>query len=393
MRKAILLLSLLVLSTSQAQLSAQASHLTVPPGGEGILTFTLTNFGTTSVQDVKVAFVGLDSPLVGDTCSVCDVWSSAQNKCEEYNEGCFLTLGDLPSSGSTSTYYRISAPEATPPGEYLAQFVVRYSVGSQEREFNALTTITVSETPEVRLVDISLPDHVLPTRSFNLSFYVKNEESYPLKDIFVDVSGEGLILNESSVKLGDLGPGERRKVSFRVFPSYEVSEGINELEVKLDFKDPSGNPYTRQEEIDFFVGGNTSFDVVIDDIYPFPPSNGSKFTLSVGVLNSGLLSAKSVEIALYSEYVLQPKEYFIGDLGRGEYDTASFTILPESPGKLDLVAEVSYVNGFGEKVSFNESLSVRVERSSEGRGSLPILAVPAGFFVFLLLYWFKRRRK
>jgi len=394
MRKLAFLFWILFLSVSSAQLSAQASHLEIPKGGEGILTPTLTNSGTSAIYDVKVAFVGLDSPLIGDTCSACDVWSSVWNKCNEYNEGCFLTLGDLPSSGSISTYYRISAPVSAPPGNYLAQFVVKYTTGSQEKEFNLFATITVSGTPEVRLVEVSVPDHVLPTQSFNLSFYVKNEESYELRDLSVEASGVGLLFDKDSIKLDDLGPGEKKKVSFQVFPSENIDEGINSLEVTLSYRDPSGNSYTKQEEIDFFVGGNTSFDVIIDDIYPFPPTNGSKFTLSVGVLNSGLLSAKSVKVTLYGEYVSEPREYFIGDLGRGEYDTASFSILPESSGELDLVAEVSYMNDFGERVSFNESLSVKVEGTLVEGKSSPLLAVLSSFLVaFFLIYWFKRKRR
>jgi hypothetical protein len=394
MRKLSFMISLLlVMGMASASLNIQASSETFEVGFSKLLQLTLQNTGNSAIDNIEIAFVYLESPLTSSTCTYCDTQSSITGECLEYESDCFVPYGDLDALGTKEIFYQISVPSTASPKDYLGKIFIKYtSAGS--KEMTQTFDITVTDEPSLEFSN-KLVGPVYPFEDFYLSFQVKNKEGYPLKNAEVSVLENSNFFAKNSITyLGDIAAGGTKNVNLTMQSGSVLPEGSNYIDVLVSFQDNEGNKYSKTERFNFVVGGESSFDIYVDDVYPSPVSEGAKTTLSIGVLNKGDFEARSSIVEILDNLALEPSRYYVGDIKSEDYETASFNIIPNQVGSMPVRVSLTYLDVFGNVRQENKTISLDVSPAAMVSNTGIPTAYLVGFLITLvvLVYYFYLRK-
>ncbi|MCD6199976.1 MAG: hypothetical protein J7K15_15650 [Deltaproteobacteria bacterium] len=140
--------------------------------------------------------------------------------------------------------------------------------------------------------------------------------------------------------------------------------------------------------------GNTLF-VYLDSQDELTP--GRVGDITIGVANRGLAEAKHIIITIVEDdqfKVIGSSTGYIGDVESDDYDTADFTILPQS-GCRNVTIKVDYADDYGNQYSMTTDIPIKVYSSEEmkeiapGGGGYTWIIIAA--LVLLLAFVFRKR--
>jgi len=256
----------------------------------------------------------------------------------------------------------------------VARFKVRVdeSAPNQDSDLKIAYYPVGSATKSVRDVKLSVlgkadveifsaePDTLLPGKPTKVKFWVKNTGSAPIRDLVVswsDPDGDILPLaDENRHKIGEIGVGESQYVEFNMIADPSASQGVNLIDVTLEFL-RFGNSSKRSSEIAFIVGGLTNFEVAQESV--------GQGTLSLSVANVGVNSATGVILSVPDQdgwRVTGASDSFLGNLEPGDFTVASVEAVPLLQGERQtLKVSVHYTDTVGIRQSVEKGVVMRLD--------------------------------
>ncbi len=400
------------------QVSSSASNM--EPGKTGYITVSLRNDGAQPANDAKIALVALSSPLSSDSlCANCIKYSTTRKLCLEYADECYTNLGDIYGSDSKEAVYAVKIPNDAPTGYYLAEFSIKYvsynnTSGTEKDKYIShyvVFKIENNETkPDLGIASVTTePKVVMPGENFNITLKIKNYGDYSASKAKLEVTSDHFSTrnNASIINIGDLKSQESKEVLLELGSDKDLLPGLHEISFKLSYEKDGEYTYSQESSFGVLVGGNTTFEVYIQNVEPEYVINGTKTSVILSVANTGVLDASSVSVRLHESKNLvlgNVAEDFLGDLNPGDFTSASFTFMPINYGPIDLVFEIGYTNQLGQRVSYNITRRIYLGYgtqavSAEGINIFTIFSQNLGVLILfgvllLLLYFFlKSKRK
>ncbi len=212
-------------------------------------------------------------------------------------------------------------------GTYELDIVTTDSTGT-----NKTTTLDIEVRGKeyAQIVTISKASIDFATEE-QLDFVVTNTGSSPLKNMkisWADSTGTILpVYSDNTKYISYLASNESVTVSYIVMADVNADPGLYQLDITLEVEDYDSNVSTISTTAGLFVGGGTDFDVAFSD--------NSDGEMSFSIANVGNNEAYSVKVSipkqdLYS--VSGSSSSIVGNLEKGDYTIASFTVSQEGPG-------------------------------------------------------------
>ncbi|WP_052309353.1 COG1361 S-layer family protein [Methanomethylovorans hollandica] len=222
---------------------------------------------------------------------------------------------------------KLKVASDVPAGTYELDIVTTDSTG---------TTKTTTLDIEVRgkeysqIVKISKSSIDFATEE-QLDFLVTNTGSSSLKNMqlsWMDTTGTILpVYSDNTMYISSLAANESVTVTYIVMADVNANPGLYQLDITLKLEDYNSNFSKISTTVGLFVGGGTNFDVAFSD--------NSDGDISFSIANVGNNEAYSVKVSipkqdLYS--VSGSSSSIVGNLEKGDYTIASFTVSQEGPG-------------------------------------------------------------
>lgn len=270
------------------------------PGDESFLIINIENIASSDVPTIYITLQEVDPPLI----------------IKGLGEPRYIDV--LKANSEIEIVYRITIPEDTPAGKYLARFKVNEFRPEHEKEViihNAIIEVTGSSNLVISSVK---PSSISPGQKAELSYTIENMGNAELKNIEVDWNSTSNVLlpleKDSKTIIAKLSPGETREISIPVVAKSSVDPDIYSLTFTSRYY-LNGKKETSKSAVGLVVGGTTDFGVTAQE-----SSTGS---IAVTVANIGLTPAYSVSVKI------GPSEAFIGNIDAGDYSIANI-IVPSS---------------------------------------------------------------
>lgn len=306
-------------------------------GDVGLVTFTVKNTGTSNV-------VISDAQLISKDINV-------------LNNEIYLSSRTIGGGNSMDFSFTILADK--PEGIYYPAFYLNYRDAGSLR-FNVPVRI---EAPELSLSAIQLPDFFIPGVKNTVTLLIGNPKSVDMTGITIIPHGEGVLINQTSYFVGNLGPHNSTRIAFEVTPSvptnfsFEVNYTCGMNSHQTSFTIPLK-----------FGLDKLAADPVISNLQITYDSSGRKLTGDIS--NAGLKDAYGVTVTLQDDTQGDSPNlnYVVGALQSDDF--ASFEILlPRTVGSqatLLLQHKDSSGNPYTKTVSVNLDQVPSGQRTSSG---------------------------
>jgi len=397
-----------------AGVSITSSTTTLSPGSNAVISLTITNSETYTLSDVSVAFVELSDGFSGDVCSSCSTYVGGV--CTKYSDSCFVRINDLLSAQSLSIDYPITVSSDITEGSYIAKFVVKYTVNkgsATEKTYDIIKTVplTISsgEHPTLVLKDIEIPELLKPNENFVLKFNISNYKAYDAKDVKIilegsDIGDSILLVNTTNeITVPFIKGKDSQEISIKLKTSPEIDSGAHNFNIKLNYSDSKKNYYSTTYTISTLVGGESDFVISLQDITPEIVEKNKIVEITIGIINDGLLDARSVRIALLKNEDFetgQITEEVIGDLDSGDYTSVDFEIMPKKDDIITLPIRIYYLDSIGKNRQKNYNLTLKVgvtefytiKSEIEKKENNTLLYITIGAIILIIIYFWRKKR-
>ena len=311
------------------------------------------------------------------------------------------TLPELRCGETTDTEYYLTVDPDARSGEYILDLNITYS-GDFDSDRHYLTTkskfeirVRVMGHPDIVLLDADIPK-ADPKSEFDAKFSIKNVGTGPAKNVKVYFENQTSILPKMSIYYIDMiAPGETKLIESGFFVDTTTpSQYLLPITIRYEDEVHEAQPVQSYSVLAPVSSGNTLF-VYLDSQDELTP--GRVGDITIGVANRGLAEAKHIIITIVEDdqfRVIGTSTGYIGDVESDDYDTADFTILPQS-GCRNVTIKVDYADDYGNQYSMTTDVPIKVYSSEEmkeiapGGGGYTWIIIAA--LVLLLAFVFRKR--
>jgi len=212
-------------------------------------------------------------------------------------------------------------------GDYNLK-IKRYKEGSSSSvEKRVSISVESKKSAEVIHIDKST---IIPGYEDTLKFTINNVGRSPLKDItFYWENKDDIILpvgSDNTRYINYIDVGESKELEYNVIADTNADPGLYKINLYISYD----NPITSEEEListiaGIYIGGDTNFDVAF--------SESSSGETSFSIANIGSNPALSVSVIVPQQTgwkVSGSNSVIIGNLNKGDYTVASFTLQESS---------------------------------------------------------------
>jgi hypothetical protein len=366
MKKAILLsviflilLSSTVFATVSLDVKWQTAVETLRPGAETTIALTLSNTGTTDLTNVVITPNG--GPSITVTSGVTE-------------------LGGLPAYGSSQGSISLRADKTAESKTSYVYLKVQYYTGTGTYDKTFTIPISIKREPILQIINVNYSDIVSPGKTITVKFDVKNSGLGPAKDLIVSLDQTSKLFSIPSsageVVIESLGSEETTTVPFTITVDPEADVGINSIPVILTYFDETKvNSYTDTKYIGLTVTGKIDFVVTVI-------KTGSGVA-EISIANRGTAPAEYLAIKATSGST--SKEYYIGTLDSGDYESIDFP--QPGMGNFDVTLDLVYRDKFNN--DYVEEKKVTVNPTFElNPGLLAVLVI-----ILVGTFWYYNKNK
>ena len=237
-----------------------------------------------------------------------------------------------------------------------------YARGDEDK--TALTrelTIDIDSESNAEIEYISV-EKLVPGKKTNLVFGIKNVGNSPLKNaMFSWECTNDLILpvGSSNVKhINLINVGDTANVSFEVLTNVNTKPGLYKLDMVLTYDDieelktitEAGTVENQKRKqikskAGIYIGGTTDFDIAFMEKSP-----AGAYTFSISNIGNNGANSVKVSVPVQANWTVTDgsNSVILGNLQKGDYTIADFSLEPESTGKdLPIRFEISYTSSDG----------------------------------------------
>ncbi|MGB9177208.1 MAG: hypothetical protein WCB46_10800 [Methanoregula sp.] len=294
------------------------------------------------------------------------------------------TLGPLQSRPFT-----FSILADAPAGDYYPSFSLSFYDGNLYHK----SLVQIDNTP-LQLTVIDQPDAYTPETKKTVYMQVANPRNNMVRNVVLELNGDGADFAPSRVFVGNLGPGEKISVNFSVTP-YKATP----LKLTLNYNN-GDNPHTIFMEMPIIFGVNKkAANPVMSNV--LVKTDAGVYHVTGDVNNAGLETANTVMVTSLAPAVPQDpyKTYVVGALKPDDFGSFEVTFTA-GPGNTSVPIQLSYKDADGN--IYNSVQDVKISSSglstSETNGSSNMLPVAAAIVIVLIfvsgwVYYLRRNKK
>ncbi len=249
------------------------------------------------------------------------------------------------------------------------------------------TPVRVENTPVVVTV-IDQPDTFAKDNKDSITVQISNPRENDVKNVVLDVSGEGMTALPAKVYIGDLPSGSSVNKTISVTPGKET-----DLQVTVNY-DNGDNAHTASITLPITFGTDKKqADPMISNIKV--TMEGSVYHVTVDVTNAGLETANAVTVTSASPAVpADPyKNYVVGVLKPDDFGSFEISFTSESN---TVPLQMSYKDADGNVITSQKTISLATASSDQDASQPSLLPVIGVILVIALVlggYLYLKRKK
>jgi hypothetical protein len=337
-------------------------------GDRGTVTYTVMNSNTnTSVMLNHGLFYDEEIRLLSDTY--------------DYSN----TLGPLQSRAFT---FSIKADDRE------GDFYPTFSLSFYDANLYHRSLLQVDNTPlETTIVD--MPDAFTKSKKKMVSLQVANPRKNNVRNVALEVAGDGIITNPARTFIGDLAPGAKTPVNITITPEKATTALLT-----LSY-DNGDNPHKTTMELPIAFGvDKKQANPIISNVQV--KTEAGVYHVTGDVNNAGLETANTVMVTSLAPAVPEDpyKTYVVGALKPDDFGSFEVTFAAK-PGNTSIPVELSYKDADGNIYTSVQDVKISssgVAASPADSGSSNMLPVAAAIIIVLIfvggwVYYLRRNKK
>jgi len=251
-----------------------------------------------------------------------------------------------------------------------------------------ITPVKVENTPVVVSIT-DQPDTFTRDQKGSVTVQIANPRENDVKNVVLNVSGDGITATPSTIYIGDLPSGSSLNKTVSVTPGKET-----DLKVSVNY-DNGDNAHTASITLPISFGTNKKqADPVISNIKVTTES--SVYHVTGDVTNAGLETANAVTVSSASPAVpADPyKNYVVGVLKPDDFGSFEISFTSESK---TVPLQMSWKDADGNVISSQQTISLATATSSDKDAGQPSLLPIIGAILVIALisggYLYTKRKK
>lgn len=246
------------------------------------------------------------------------------------------------------------------------------------------------DNTQLSLLVISRPDTFSLGTKETISVQVANPRKNSVKNVILDLSGDGLTLSPSKFFIGNLASGASTIVNFSATPDTE-----SVMTLDLDYNNGDNvHSVTATLPITFSADKKQASPIISNiDV----KLEGGVYHVTGDVTNAGLLTANAVTVTSLSPAVPEDpyRSYIIGALKQDDFGSFEVTFTADDVKSVPL--QLSYKDKDGNVINGEQQVSLSGTVSSNVKGGGPDFVPVIALIVILALavagYWYMKKRK
>lgn len=251
------------------------------------------------------------------------------------------------------------------------------------------TPVKVENTPLVLTV-VDKSDTFTQNNKASIIVQIANPRENDVKNVILEVSGNGITATPSKIYIGDLASGTATNKTFSITPSKESPVNIT---VTYDNGD---NPHAFSIDLPVtFSKNKKQADPKMNNI--IIKMEGTVYHVTGDVTNAGLETANAVTISSLSPATAEDpyKTYVVGVLKPDDFGSFEVTFTADDQTSVPL--QMSYKDTDGNVITTQQTINLATAISSENSVAQPSLLPIIGVILIITLaaggYLFVKRRK
>ncbi len=318
----------------------------ISPGEETTLSFTLSNEGDITLENIEVS------------------WTSG--------DGSFKPLGSVETAyielldpkGDELISFKASADQNASSGLHSLDISLTYQDASGKKKTASYTpAVEVERAPEPELNIKMGPLSLSPGGTFAVEMDISNNGASSLHDIVVVWSSEDKAIlpagGDNRIALNGLEAGATATVPIDVIAGFTT--GVYPVDIEVSYYDELDKLHKHSTTIGAQIGGGTDFQVSLQQ------SSGTEQSITVGNIGANTATAVVVSIPRQDGYAaVGPSEVFLGNLDPGDFSVASFNVAPRTGGssRQPLEIDVAYTGTDGRRRDVVKTITLSAQLSS-----------------------------
>jgi len=349
------------------QATFTTSPTTVAPGNDGYIQLSLKNSGTVAADRVRITYFSNDPSIIPSGTWIAD-------------------LSPVGAGETTTSLFKFHVPENAAPGLYAITFYISYGADSTTKTINPNAIVNVQSPSALELTSIK-PSSLKPGEKTNMTFTITNKGSSSINNIVFSWTSSGNVIlplgTDNRVIIPAISANSYYDIKVEVSVSPTATPGTYPLTISINYVDKSGTNQTISSTAGVEIGGETDFDVSIQD--------STSGTTTLAIANIGTNTAYSAIVSIPQQDNFRAtgtSTSIIGNLNAGDYTLASFQITSTSIGTItnisanqqrNLIVKISYTDTLGVRRTIQKEVSQEgtaglitngtFDRSSFGTGS------------------------
>lgn len=304
------------------------------------------------------------------------------------------SMDKIGASESKDFYFDVSVLSGAPEGLYTLKLSCDYENSSGDSSYNTSQTLyfRVSNdnvSPKLTVYSVSVRPDEQSKDSILLFMYLKNLGKEAAKDVKVTLQGlesKGFTTyNSTNIRyVNSINGGSSAPVSYQLLPPASGAADSNELSIKLDYRDASGNTYSEVNQIFVPVGEGEgsrpeiSFEKIVSPQAAL--TTGEDFTVGLDLKNGGGAAARNIKVSLTADAALIIKTMnpvYLDTLGANSTKNLSFKLFAADDAatkNYPIAINVEYEDAYGNKYTATQYIGAYVEGSGSSK-SVPRIIV------------------
>lgn len=299
--------------------------------------------------------------------------------------------------------WRLRVAEDVQSGIY--DLDVQYRVDGNVIKLTPVKVEVKSSESILNIGSVSLdPEHISPGQEATLTVIVENLADITLDQVKAKLDLDGLpfapIGSTDEITLDHLRRGEEARLTFRLIALPNAQSEVHKVPLQISFFDNTGVETIRTNNIGIIVDEQPDYTVSLEDSKIVLPNQKGDLILSVS--NRGIAELKFVTIEMLPAQgfsILSSPRIYLGNLESDDFETAQFTVYPETSGELSVPFQIEYKDSYNRPHKDRLQIPVKVYTSSEAKkyglvakkSYWPIIIVI--ILVVLALLWWRRKKK
>ncbi len=348
-------------------------------------TFVLTVniIAYSNIENVKVALLDLPNSLESNSsCSLCSVYSLIG--CKSYYDSCYTKIGDLNANMQRSYSFVIKAKDE---GSYVAKIGIKYEYNNEAKEiFQTVPIIVYSKKYGIIEIKSETLDAVRDNYT-KIKLIIKNVGDDKVKNVAIYTFSQYLFPLSNYEVIKELDKGESKEVEFE-YKVGKLQEGDYPINFVISYLSNNLTTINYTALVHVIDNRKEKFLVTVDEIEPEKVNEGEKIRVRIKIANIGDIDVSNLVVNFtvgnYS------KGEFIGDVDKGDFDIASFEIVPAKENLIGIVKLSYEVNDKEKEKIFELPIKIRFNEKMKYNFGIYVLAV---FLIIMIILTIMLKKK